>query len=77
MSYAKLIEKLQMLPKEKQMEVFDFIEFLSSRSRDEHRVAMTEWNDAEFSLFSLHQAMKDIEDEPALYRREDIKEKWQ
>lgn len=32
MGYAELIEKLQKLPEEKQSEVFDFVEFLASRS---------------------------------------------
>ena len=35
MSYAQLIEKLQALPEAKQAEVFDFVEFLASRTQTE------------------------------------------
>lgn len=31
MNYAQLIEKLQVLPIEKQTEVFDFVEYLAER----------------------------------------------
>jgi hypothetical protein len=31
MGYAELIERLQVLPQDKQAEVFDFVEFLSRR----------------------------------------------
>jgi hypothetical protein len=31
MGYAELISKLEMLPREKQAEVFEFVEFLSER----------------------------------------------
>ena len=33
MGYAELISKLEALPREKQDEVFEFVEFLSARSR--------------------------------------------
>ncbi len=33
MGYAELISKLDALPREKQAEVFEFVEFLSARSR--------------------------------------------
>ncbi len=33
MGYAELISKLESLPREKQAEVFDFVEFLSARTR--------------------------------------------
>jgi hypothetical protein len=36
MSYAELIERLQMLPEAKQAEVFDFVEFLAARNQAEH-----------------------------------------
>lgn len=35
MSFAELIEHLQALPQAKQAEVFDFVEFLAARSREE------------------------------------------
>ena len=35
MSYADLIEQLQTLPEAKQVEVFDFVEFLANRNRTE------------------------------------------
>jgi len=33
MSYAELIERLQILPEAKQAEVFDFVEFLANRNQ--------------------------------------------
>ncbi len=45
MSYAELIERLQSLPKAKQAEVFDFVEFLAARNQaergDEHSLAQS------------------------------------
>lgn len=35
MGYADLIRTLQALPQDKQAEVFDFVEFLATRSRTE------------------------------------------
>jgi hypothetical protein len=74
MGYVELIEKLQTLPREKQAEVFDFVEFLAARfsgtSPD------TEWTDTKFSEFSLAQALRGMEDDPVTYTTDDLSEKW-
>lgn len=51
MGYAELINKLEALPREKQVEVFEFIEFLSERcgasadkSRKQADTAAHAWN---------------------------------
>jgi len=75
MGYAELIEKLEGLPQDKQREVFDFVEFLSSR-RD-----VTEgrdgWTDGDFSEFALGQALRGMEDKMVVYSEDDLKERWQ
>ncbi|MDP2170318.1 MAG: hypothetical protein Q8J96_07830 [Rhodocyclaceae bacterium] len=79
MGYAELIERLQALPQEKQVEVFDFVEFLSARSGGvgSKPLAHGEWTDAEFSVMALQQALRGIEDDPVAYTRDDLKEHWQ
>jgi hypothetical protein len=77
MGYAELIEKLQALPSEKQAEVFDFVEFLAARFGKAKPLAHDDWNDAEFAEFSMGQALRGMEDEPVLYTRDDLKERWQ
>jgi hypothetical protein len=78
MGYAELIERLQALPREKQAEVFDFVEFLSARSRDAESksLAHDEWTDAEFYVMAMQQALRGIEDDPVAYTRDDLKECW-
>lgn len=51
MGYAELISKLESLPRDKQAEVFEFVEFLSARSnasidqtRSRAKVAAHTWN---------------------------------
>ena len=52
MSYAQRIEKLRSLPSDKQVEVFDFVEFLSARFGDNSELKQHhDWTDAEFSFF--------------------------
>ena len=79
MGYAELIEKLQDLLAEKQAEVFDFVEFLAVRfgKAKSTPLALGEWSDAEFSEFAMDQALRDMEDDPVLYTRDDLKEQWQ
>ena len=77
MGYADLIEKLQALPAEKQAEVFDFVEFLATRFGKAKPFAHDEWSDAEFAEFAMGQALRGMEDEPVLYTRDDLKERWQ
>ncbi len=77
MSYAQLIEKLRSLPSDKQVEVFDFVEFLSARFGDNSELKQHhDWTDAEFSFFLVGQALRGMEDEPEIYSQEDLKERW-
>lgn len=79
MGYAELIERLQALPQDKQAEVFDFIEFLSTRSGNAgtSHFAHDDWTDAEFSKLAMTQALRGIEDDPVAYSRDDLREQWQ
>lgn len=80
MGYAELIEKLQALPKDKQAEVFDFVEFLASRFAApgvNDRRDMAEWTEADFANFSLGQALRDVDNDPVVYSRDDLRESWQ
>lgn len=79
MGYAELIERLQSLPREKQAEVFDFVEFLVARSGlvAGKSIDHVDWTDAEFSAMSMQQAMRGIEDDPVVYTRDDLRERWQ
>ncbi|MBF0167990.1 MAG: DUF2281 domain-containing protein [Alphaproteobacteria bacterium] len=76
MGYAEVIEKLRSLPEAKQAEVFDFIEFLANRE-DGKALAKGDWSNAEFSSFSIDQAMRGMEDDPVTYSLADLKERWQ
>jgi hypothetical protein len=65
-----ILAKLSKLSKEKQEQVINFIDFLSSRSID-----MELHNeDLDWSKFSLSQAMMGMEDEISLYSLDDLKE---
>jgi len=75
MNPTKLIEKIQALPVEKQAEVFDFVDFLASRSASNSQ--HDEWTNAEFAEMAMNQAMRGMEDEPSLYTLDDLKERWQ
>ncbi|HLP99286.1 MAG TPA: hypothetical protein VK149_12680 [Sideroxyarcus sp.] len=79
MGYAELISKLEALPREKQAEVFEFVEFLSARCSTSTGKSIThaEWTDAEFSELSMAQAMRGMEQETVTYTREDLRERWQ
>ncbi len=73
MGYADLIRKLQALPRDKQAEVFDFVDFLASRCVP---AEPDDWPDGEFAALSLDQAMRGMEDDPVTYGLEDLKEVW-
>ena len=74
MGYAELISKLDALPREKQAEVFDFVEFLSARCGTSTGKPLThaEWTDAEFSKMSMQQALRGMENEPVVYTRAEV-----
>jgi len=78
MRYAKLIEKIETLPIAKQVEVFDFVDFLASspgRTADSPALRR-DWTDIEFAEMAMRQALRGMEDEPALYTVDDLKERW-
>ena len=79
MGYAELIERLQALPRDKQAEVFDFVEFLCARFGSAGGVVLDhgDWTDAEFSKMGMAQAQRGIEDESVAYTRDDLREQWQ
>lgn len=79
MGYAELIERLQALPQDKQAEVFDFVEFLSTRSGlgEKASHAHADWTDSEFASMAMGQAWRDIEDDPVAYTAADLRERWQ
>lgn len=80
MGYAELIQqRLQVLPTEKQAEVYDFVEFIAARTP--HAAPKTEptsdWTDAAFSRLAMAKAMRGLEDDPVTYGLDDLKERWQ
>ena len=79
MNQAQFFAKMQALPADKQAEVFDFIDFLASRSTtpDHQKIADDEWTNSEFSTMAMSQAMRGMEEEPPLYTLDDLKERWQ
>lgn len=77
MNYANLIDKLQVLPEGKQLEVLDFIDYLADRFGRTSQSNVMDWPAAEFSELSISQAMRGLEDETMPYTEADIKERWQ
>ncbi len=67
MNIVQLIEKIQVLPKEKQAEVFDFVDYLATRFARPIATDPVEWTDKDFSRLSMAQAMRGMEQEPDLY----------
>ncbi len=64
----KIAHDLQTLPAAAQAEVLDFVEFLKSKTAPAE--------DADWSAFSLTQAMRGLETEPDLYSETDLKERF-
>jgi len=77
MNYGQLIEKLQILPTEKQVEVFDFVEFLAERFSKPTTPNFSDWSEQDFAELAMAQAIRGLEDEPVLYTEADIKDRWQ
>jgi len=63
----KIVEKVKSLPQDKQIEILDFVDFLSRKVEEEERF---------WSKFSLESAMRGLESEESLYTLEDIKERY-
>ena len=62
----KIIEKIKSLPEEKQAEVFDFVNLLEIKIKEEENIF--------WSKFSLESATRGMDDEEALYTVNDLKE---
>jgi hypothetical protein len=62
----RITNDLKTLPESAQAEVLDFVEFLKNKTRTAE--------DADWSAFSLAQAMRGMEAEPSLYSESDLKE---
>jgi Protein of unknown function (DUF2281) len=80
MGYAELIhQRLQTMPQDKQAEVYDFVEFIATRSQASTAPTKPheEWTDQEFSRLAMTQAMRGLENDPVEYQLADIKERWQ
>ena len=79
MNQAQLLEKFHSLPSDKQMEVFDFIEFLAARSPklNDRKIEKDGWTNTDFSQMAMSQAMRGMEEELPLYSLNDLKERWQ
>lgn len=78
MGYAELIQqRLQILPQEKQAEIYNFVEFIAARISHPAPDNASEWTDAEFSRMAMAKAMRGLEDDPVTYSLDDLKERWQ
>jgi len=79
MGYAELIERVQSLPRGKQVEVFDFVEFLAVQSglAGNKTLAHGEWTEGEFSVLAMQQALRGMEADPVVYTSNDLRERWQ
>jgi hypothetical protein len=64
----KIIKNVNALPKSKQIEVLDFIEYLRTKTE---RQENTGWSD-----FSLSSAMRGMENEKSPYSLNDLKESF-
>ena len=79
MGYAELINRLESPPRDKQAEVFDFVEFLAARcgASTNKPLPHAEWTNAEFSELSMRQALRGMEEDSVTYTRADLREQWQ
>lgn len=67
MDYSEIIRKISLLPRAKQLEIFDFIDFLSNKNQE------IQLPDNEWTAFSTRSALTDVSNEPDLYTFKDIK----
>lgn len=70
MSVTELMEKLRALPKEKQEEVFDFLDYMVERFGGPKDEAAGE---TAFAEFSLGHALRGMEDDAVTYTHRDIR----
>ena len=62
----KIIESIKTLPESKQIEIFDFVEYLKQKSEKEADIV--------WSNLSVTSAMRGMEDEESHYSETDLKE---
>ena len=77
MGYAELIEKLETLPDEKRTEVFDFVDYLTTRFSSHRAPAVDQWTDREFADMAMQQAVRGMDDDLVIYGDADLRERWQ
>jgi len=63
------------LPAEKQDQVFDLVESVAA-GRLAPAPASMPWSEGGFSAFSLSRAMRDPDDDPVVYTKDDLRERW-
>ena len=73
MGHIDLIEKLKSLPAEQQDRISGLINFYLSRQAP---ASAPDAPDLDFPELSLAQAMRGMEDDPVIYKPEDLREKW-
>ncbi|MDF1483337.1 hypothetical protein [Extensimonas sp. H3M7-6] len=76
MNVTAFVEKLQRLPEDKQVELLDYLDYLSARFAAPVSLHLDTWGERDFARLALDQAMRDMEDEVGLYSEEDLKERW-
>ncbi len=76
MGHAGLIEKLETLPDEKRVEVFDFVDYLAARFASHRAPAVHHRTDREFADMAMQQALRGMADDPVLYGDADLRERW-
>jgi hypothetical protein len=70
MGYAEIIaQKLTLLPPEKLVEVYDFVEFVAAR-------AQADWSETAFCDLALAQALREPDPDPVEYALADCREIW-
>ncbi len=62
----KIVETINMLPKSKQIEIFDFVEYLKQKTAQEENIT--------WSNLSIASAMRGMETEESPYSKNDLKE---
>ena len=66
----RIIQHVRALPEAIQAEVLDFVEYLEAKVRIDKESP----DDAEWSAFSLAEAMRGLESEPSPYSTDDLQE---
>ncbi|WP_296805891.1 DUF2281 domain-containing protein [Thiocapsa sp.] len=65
------------MPRDKQTEVFAFVDSLMTQLASRPNSATGEWSEKEFKDMSMQQAMRGMYEDPISYTDKDLKERWQ